>query len=80
MLTGVGTPVATAPPAQTRRRTEKSKKRKSRTRLTPGQPVQDEWGIFDPNQCGFSALVDKLDEVTDSPRTERTSVRVISFS
>jgi hypothetical protein len=45
--------------------------------------VQDEWGMFDPEQCGFSAVVDKLDEVTESggARTgERTSVRVISFS
>jgi hypothetical protein len=30
-----------------------------------GQPVQDEWGFFDPDQCGFAALVAKLDEVAD---------------
>jgi CheY-like chemotaxis protein len=28
-------------------------------------PIQDEWGFFDPNKCGFSALLDKLDEITD---------------
>jgi hypothetical protein len=50
------------------------------TRTANGSPVQDEWGIFDPNQCGFSALVDKLDEVAD-PQDHpgrSTKVRVIS--
>jgi len=28
------------------------------------RPVQDEWGFFDPNQCGFPALVAKLDEIS----------------
>jgi hypothetical protein len=27
------------------------------------EPVQDEWGFFDPNQCGFPALIAKLDEI-----------------
>ena len=30
------------------------------------KPIQDEWGFFDPEQCGFAALLAKLDEVTDS--------------
>jgi hypothetical protein len=30
------------------------------------KPVQDEWGFFDPEQCGFAALLAKLEEVTDS--------------
>ena len=30
------------------------------------KPVQDEWGFFDPEQCGFAALLAKLDEVTDT--------------
>ena len=29
------------------------------------RPVQDEWGLFDPNQCGFASLLAKLSEVTD---------------
>jgi hypothetical protein len=29
-------------------------------------PVQDEWGFFDPEQCGFAALLAKLDEMTES--------------
>lgn len=46
------------------------------------RPKQDEWGIFDPDQCGFSAVVDTLDKVAESkdasPRTSGTS-RVISI-
>jgi hypothetical protein len=28
------------------------------------RPLQDEWGLFDPDQCGFSALLAKLEEIT----------------
>ena len=27
--------------------------------------VQDEWGLFDPDQCGFASLLAKLSEVTE---------------
>lgn len=37
--------------------------RKKRARKP--QPAQDEWGFFDPEQCGFAALLAKLEEVTD---------------
>jgi hypothetical protein len=49
------TPTATAAAADTpvARRSKKSK------------PVQDEWGFFDPEQCGFAALLAKLDEITE---------------
>jgi hypothetical protein len=30
------------------------------------KPIQDEWGFFDPEQCGFAALVAKLSEITDA--------------
>lgn len=37
-------------------------------RLTPRartpRPVQDQWGLFDPDQCGFAALRAKLDEIS----------------
>ncbi len=36
---------------------------KKRTQRT-SKPVQDEWGFFDPLQCGFAALLDKLEEIT----------------
>jgi hypothetical protein len=29
------------------------------------KPLQDEWGLFDPAQCGFAALVAKLEEITE---------------
>jgi hypothetical protein len=31
-----------------------------------GKPVQDEWGFFDPEQCGFAALIAKLDEIIEN--------------
>jgi CheY-like chemotaxis protein len=36
-----------------------------------GKPVQDEWGFFDPEQCGFAALLAKLDEVAKTGPTRR---------
>ena len=30
------------------------------------KPIQDEWGFFDPEQCGFAALLAKLDEILDT--------------
>jgi hypothetical protein len=54
----------------------------SAPKRTP-QPIQDEWGFFDPSQCGFSALIAKLDEIAESetPRESHaeTHVRVISY-
>ena len=34
-------------------------------RSRKSKPIQDEWGFFDPEQCGFAALLAKLDEITD---------------
>jgi hypothetical protein len=34
-----------------------------RKRGRRAQPAQDEWGFFDPSQCGFPALIAKLDEI-----------------
>jgi len=33
------------------------------------KPAQDEWGLFDPEQCGFAALLAKLEEVTEEERS-----------
>jgi hypothetical protein len=52
---------AQAPPAPL------AAKRVKRTR-----PIEDEWGLFDPEQCGFAALLDKLDEITGPPGTGPT--------
>jgi hypothetical protein len=48
-----------------RRRTEEHRppaRRKPRSKAE--KPAVDEWGLFDPEQCGFSALLAKLDEIT----------------
>jgi hypothetical protein len=37
--------------------------RKKKRKKEQGQ-VQDEWGFFDPEQCGFTALLAKLDEIS----------------
>jgi hypothetical protein len=34
----------------------------------PARAVQDEWGLFDPSKCGFSALLAKLDAITDGDK------------
>jgi hypothetical protein len=34
-----------------------------RRRPSKPAPVQDEWGFFDPNQCGFEALLARLDAI-----------------
>ena len=39
--------------------------KKPRPLAKKAKPVQDEWGFFDPEQCGFSTLLAKLDEITD---------------
>ena len=35
-------------------------------RANPDRPVQDEWGIFDPQQAGMAAVIRKLLEQADS--------------
>ena len=37
---------------------------RTRKQSESAKPAQDEWGFFDPEQCGFAALLAKLDEIT----------------
>ena len=49
----------------------------------PQPPVQDEWGVFDPEQCGFAALLAKLDEVAEEDEGAQrapSTARVISVT
>jgi hypothetical protein len=49
---------------------------KAGQRTRKSTPVQDEWGFFDPQQCGFAALLAKLDEFSeaaDEPEVRKTS-------
>jgi hypothetical protein len=39
--------------------------KKPRPYLKKAKPVQDEWGFFDPERCGFSTLLAKLEEITE---------------
>jgi hypothetical protein len=39
--------------------------KKPRPFLKKAKPVQDEWGFFDPERCGFSTLLAKLEEITE---------------
>jgi len=36
---------------------------RTRKRARRAQSAEDEWGFFDPSQCGFPALIAKLDEI-----------------
>jgi len=49
-----------------RRRSEQPAAEPTPPRKAPTRPIQDEWGLFDPAQCGFAALLEKLDEITES--------------
>jgi hypothetical protein len=33
----------------------------------PSRPVQDEWGIYDPEQAGFEAILRRLGRANDAP-------------
>lgn len=57
--------------------------RKKAARPKKAKPVQDEWGFFDPEQCGFAALLAKLDEITEDEDVDEqdadTTVRLIAY-
>jgi hypothetical protein len=59
----------------------KEQKPEAKPAVQTTQPAQDEWGLYDPNRCGFAALVDKLSEVTDekNEKSTKASVRVVSY-
>ncbi len=35
------------------------------------KPMQDEWGLYDPEQCGFAALLARLEELTETDAAEK---------
>lgn len=69
LAVGAQTPVAIAAPAP--HAPKATRKRNSRRRRA--KPTQDDWGLFDPDQCGFAALVAKLDEITENNHAEEAS-------
>ncbi len=82
------------PSASTRREESSSRRQIKKKRGSKGaktkaeraepqtEDAQDEWGMFDPNRCGFAAVVDKLDEVAEKKeqQPQRGKVRLISYS
>ena len=46
-----------------------------RSRQKDPRPAQDEWGLYDPDKCGFGALFAKLEEIEDGvqPDDERSA-------
>jgi hypothetical protein len=54
-----------ARPSDGARAETRTRVRKQRPQPEKAKPVQDEWGFFDPEQCGFSTLLAKLEEITD---------------
>jgi hypothetical protein len=57
---------ADAPPPVVRKAAS-AKSRAKGTKREPKKkrPRKDDWGFFDPEECGFTALLTKLEEVTD---------------
>jgi hypothetical protein len=53
---------APAAPTPIESRTKGSSTKKTPTRP---KPAVDEWGLFDPEQCGIAALIAKLDEINE---------------
>jgi hypothetical protein len=53
-----------APPPQRAQAPKPSKKPKQPS------PEQDEWGLYDPAQCGFDALYAKLEQAENQPNVE----------
>jgi hypothetical protein len=41
----------------------------------PQKPAVDEWGLFDPEQCGIAALIAKLDELNEEDEKKKTKKR-----
>jgi hypothetical protein len=41
----------------------------------PQKPAVDEWGLFDPEQCGIAALIAKLDEINEEDEKKKTKKR-----
>ena len=66
-----------------RRKADATRRKGDTTRRKTMAPVQDEWGLFDPTKCGFSALLEKLDEMTGSEKSERpegpANVRIVTY-
>jgi hypothetical protein len=69
-----------ARPRRVREKTAPSAPRETRPTHAPpaaetSKPLQDEWGLYDPEQCGFAALLDRLEEITAAAAPDRKRAR-----
>ena len=77
--------VAPPPPPSSPQPKQKQAAAKKKIAKPKPKPVQDEWGFFDPDQCGFAALLAKLDEITEEHEANEdaqhadTTVRLLSY-
>jgi hypothetical protein len=50
-------------------------RRRPKRPTTPAKPMQDEWGLYDPEQCGFSALLERLQQLSETQAEEKEQDR-----
>ena len=67
-------PMAPIPGPERPPRIARESKAERRSRRTPPRPAQDEWGMYDPNQCGPAALFDE-DSWNEVGADEKTPAR-----
>jgi hypothetical protein len=76
-------PVAAKPARESKAAPKAAKAARASQPQAKPKPAQDEWGMFDPQQCGFAALLAKLDEITgDQDRNDdapETTTRVLTY-
>jgi hypothetical protein len=76
-------PVAAKPARETKPAPKPAKPAKAQKPQPKPKPAQDEWGLFDPQQCGFAALLAKLDEITGDKDEDNdapdTTTRVLAY-
>ena len=66
------TPVEASPVEEQQKISPASPKKpgKKKAQASQAKPLQDEWGIYDPGQCGFDALFAKINEASHEDETE----------
>lgn len=63
---------AVRPAKPKRARVKPARPRRATAPSVPAaKPMQDEWGLYDPEQCGFAALLQRLDSITQAQADER---------
>ena len=56
-------------------RVQPASRRRPKRPTPPTKPMQDEWGLYDPEQCGFSALLERLQQLAETQAEEKEQDR-----